>query len=127
MEQTQTEKTVLIVEDNKSIRELYAMALTNEGLKVLMAEDGVIGLEFALTHHPDVILLDIDMPGMTGQSVGEELRKDEWGKTARIIFLTNRTDPQNQAHAAMLNPADYIVKAEVPVKDVVAQVKKTAV
>lgn len=119
MEPTSPQKTVLIVEDNKSIRELYAMALANAGIGVLMAEDGIIGLEFALRNHPDVILLDIDLPGLDGHGVAEKIRQDEWGKTARIIFLTNHSDAQNVAHAIMQRPEDYIVKANVPVKEVV--------
>ncbi len=88
-----------------------------------MAEDGIIGLEFALMHHPDVILLDIDLPGLDGHGVAAKIRQDEWGKSARIIFLTNHSDAQNVAHAIMQHPEEYIVKANVPVKDVVNTIR----
>lgn len=122
MENSQDKKTVLLVEDNTSIRELYAMAFINAGIKVLMAENGAHGLKLALEHHPALTLLDIDMPLMNGYEVCEKIRQDAWGQTAKIIFLTNRNDARDKAHAAPVHPDDYIVKANVPVKEVINKV-----
>jgi DNA-binding response OmpR family regulator len=116
-------KTILLVEDDQSIRELYAVAFINAGLNIMMAENGKQGVEFALSHHPDLVLLDIDMPILNGHQAAEKIRQDEWGKTARILFLTNHTDAQNVAHAIMQKPEDYIVKANVPIKEVINQVR----
>ena len=123
MESETNKKSVLIVEDDQSIRELYAVALIQAGLEVHMAENGEQGLKMALDKHPSVILLDIDMPIMDGHKTAEKLRLDEWGKTARIIFLTNHSDASNVAHATMLKPDDYIVKANIPIKDVINKVR----
>ncbi len=119
----ETKKFVLVVEDDKSIRELYAMALIKAGMEVQMAEDGEQGVNIALTEHPSVILLDIDMPIMNGHQAAERIRQDDWGKNVPIIFLTNHSDAANVAHAHMLKPDDYIVKANVPIKELVNKVR----
>jgi DNA-binding response OmpR family regulator len=119
-------KTVLLVEDEQTLRELYGMAFIKAGLNIIMAENGEQGSRFALQHHPDVILLDIDMPLMNGHQAAEKIRLDDWGKTARILFLTNHSDPQTVAHASMTKPEEYIVKAHTPIHDVVNQVRTAA-
>ena len=123
MEQTQQGKTILLVEDDQSIRELYAMAFINAGFNIMMAENGQQGVEMAFKHHPELILLDIDMPLVNGHEAAKRIRQDAWGKDARIVFLTNHSDAQNVAHAIMQKPEDYIVKVNVPVQEVVNQVR----
>lgn len=116
-------KTVLLVEDDEAIRELYAVALVQAGFNILMAENGEQGVAFALKHHPDLILLDIDMPVMNGHEAAQKIRQDSWGKNVRIVFLTNHSDASNVAHAIMQKPEDYIVKVNVPIKDIINQVR----
>ena len=116
-------KTVLLVEDDEPIRELYATALTNEGLSVITAEDGAEGVALALEKKPSVILFDIEMPVMDGHKAAEKIRLDSWGKDVPIIFLTNHSDVANVAHAHMLSLDDYIVKANIPVKEVINKVR----
>jgi DNA-binding NarL/FixJ family response regulator len=99
------------------------MALINAGFNIIMAQNGKQGVDMAIEHHPDLVLLDIDMPIMNGHEAAKNIRLDTWGKNARIVFLTNHSDAQNVAHAIMLKPEDYIVKVNVPVKDVVNQVR----
>lgn len=116
-------KIVLLVEDDKNIRELYAMALVNAGIEIMMAENGEQGVEMALKHHPSVILMDIEMPKLNGHQAVERIRQDSWGKDAKVIFLTNLSDAADVAHAVMQKPEDYIVKANTPVKEIVNQVR----
>ncbi len=123
MEPDNQTKQILLIDDDQVIREMYATALVKAGLDIIMAENGSQGIELALKHKPAVILLDIEMPDMDGHHVAEKLRQDDWGKTARIIFLTNRSEPTHIAHAIALKPEDYIVKANIPVKEVVNQVR----
>lgn len=118
------EKKVLLVEDDKNIRELYAMALIKAGVNIMMAEDGDQGVRLALAHHPALIMLDIDMPIMNGYDAAAKIRQDTWGATVPIIFLTNRSDPQDQAHASIQRPERYLVKANLSVKEVVAEIQK---
>ena len=118
-----TESKVLIVEDDESIRTLYATALKVAGLKVLTASDGKEGVTLALEHHPDVIMMDIMMPNMSGHDAVEKIRLDKWGKNVKIIFLTNHSDPKNVFEAVKAGSDDYIVKANTDVKEVVNRVR----
>jgi DNA-binding response OmpR family regulator len=115
-------KTVLLVEDNQSIRELYALALINAGLHIVMADNGQDGVRIALERHPDLILLDIDMPILNGFGAATLIREDAWGQTVPIIFLTNRSDPRDEAHASLQRPEHYIIKADTPMKEVIGQI-----
>ncbi len=123
MTQDETKRVILLAEDDQALRELYAMALIKAGFEIVMAENGEQAASFALLKHPDLILLDIDMPHMNGHQAAEKIRNDTWGKTARIIFLTNHSDPSNIAHAVMQRPEEYIVKAHTPVAEVINQVR----
>ncbi len=115
--------TVLIVEDDTDIRELYALAFKTAGLIVLQAKDGTEGVALALQKHPDAILMDIMMPGMGGHAAVNEIRKDPWGKTAKVVYLTNLTDAENVVHAVERGSEEYIIKANVTPKEVVNQVR----
>ena len=114
---------VLIVEDDANIRELYADAFTNAGLRVLTAANGVEGVEQALAHHPDAILMDIMMPVMDGHTAMNKIRKDAWGKNATVVFLTNMSDAENVVHAVEEGSSEYIIKANMTPKEVVNQVR----
>ncbi len=123
MEDQSDKKQVLVVEDDKILRELYGKALVDAGIEILLAENGKQGVELALKHKPSVILMDLEMPEMDGHQASEKIRLDDWGKTAHIIYLTNKSDPQNVAHAIMQKPEDYIVKANIPIKELVNRVR----
>ncbi|HMO78266.1 MAG TPA: response regulator [Candidatus Paceibacterota bacterium] len=118
------QKQVLLVEDEKNIRELYAMALINAGIDILMAEDGEQGVALALKHHPSLILMDISMPVLDGHEAVKKIRADSWGKNAKIIFLTNHSEATNVAHAISQHPEDYIVKVNTPVKEIINRVRE---
>ena len=115
--------TVLIVEDDQNIRELYVLAFTNAGLNVLTAKDGAEGVEVALAKHPDAILIDIMMPIMGGHEAVNQIRKDPWGKTAKVVYLTNMTDAENVVHAVERGSDEYIIKANMTPKEVVNHVR----
>jgi len=117
------DKSVLLVEDDTNIRELYAIALINAGIEVIMAEDGEQGVRIALEKHPSLILMDITMPVMDGHDAVQKIRADAWGRDAKIIFLTNHSEPHDVAHAFSQSPEDYIVKVNTPVKEVVNRVR----
>lgn len=118
-----TNTVVLIVEDDESILELYATAFNQVGIKVLRAVNGLEGLEMALKHHPDCILIDIMMPVMHGHEAVAKIRLDPWGRSAKVIFLTNMSDAENVFLAVEQGSEEYIVKANTSVKEVVNQVR----
>ena len=82
-------KKILIVEDEKETRESLMMVFKKEDIHSLGASTGKEAVEIALAERPDLILLDIIMPGMHGIEVINKLREDRWGKEVPIIILTN--------------------------------------
>jgi len=117
--------TVLIVEDDENIRELYSDAFQLAGIAVLKAANGSEGVELALKHHPDAILMDIMMPIMGGHEAVGKIRKDAWGKNAKVVYLTNMTDAENVVHAVERGSEEYIIKANTSVKEVLSLVRMT--
>lgn len=114
---------ILIADDSDDIRMLYTEALTAAGLRVIAATTGEEAVTKALAEHPAVILMDIMMPDMNGHEAVEKIRQDPWGKTARIIYLTNLTEPENVVKAFDNEPEDYIVKVHTEPKEVVNLVR----
>ncbi|MFC1687404.1 two-component system response regulator [Patescibacteria group bacterium] len=116
-------KTVLVVEDETPLLEALVDKFEMSGFKVYQAKNGKDGLEQALSHRPDMILLDIVMPVMDGLTMLEELRKNAWGKTAKVIMLTNLNDWDDTKQAVDQNVYEYLVKADWKIEDVVKKVK----
>jgi DNA-binding NarL/FixJ family response regulator len=77
-----------------------------------------------LRHHPDLILLDLLMPEMSGMAMLKKLREDSWGKQARVIILTNVSDNKEIAEVLHNKTYDYFVKADTKIEDLVEIVKK---
>jgi two-component system response regulator ResD len=121
---TDNKKTVLIVEDERSLRRALVDKFNHEGFNVLEAKDGSEGLDIALKNHPDIILLDIIMPVMDGISMVEKLRMDAWGKTAGVIILTNLSDGQQMLDSMKNGVFEYLVKSNWKIQDVVTKVKQ---
>lgn len=115
--------TVLIVDDDATLREMYADAFALAGIHVLQAASGTTGVTLALEHRPDAILMDIMLPGMSGHESVTKIRADSWGRHATIIFLTNMSDPENVVHAIEKGSSEYIIKANTPPKEVVNKVR----
>jgi DNA-binding response OmpR family regulator len=108
--------TVLVVDDEAPIRLLCRVNLEAEGMAVLEAADGDQGLELARTELPDVILLDVMMPGRSGWEVAEELLADESTSGIPIIFLTARAEIRDRAKGIDLGGVDYVTKPFNPVE-----------
>ena len=108
--------TVLIVDDEAPIRLLCRVNLEAEGMKVLEASDGDKGLELARAERPDVVLLDVMMPGRSGWEVAEELLADEVTSAIPIIFLTARAEVRDRAKGIDLGGVDYVTKPFNPLE-----------
>ncbi len=107
---------VLVVDDEAPIRLLCRVNLEAENIEVLEAADGISGLEVARVEHPDVILLDVMMPGMNGWQVAESLLEDEATSHIPLIFLTARAELRDRAKGLELGGIDYITKPFNPVE-----------
>jgi DNA-binding response OmpR family regulator len=108
--------TVLVVDDEAPIRLLCRVNLEAEQMKVLEAPDGDTGLEVARRERPDVILLDVMMPGRNGWEVAEELLADERTSGIPIVFLTARAEIKDRARGIDLGGVDYVTKPFNPVE-----------
>ena len=107
---------VLVIDDEAPIRLLCRVNLEAEEMEVLEAGDGPTGLETARREHPDVILLDVMMPGLDGWRVAEELLDDGRTQTIPIIFLTARAELRDRARGLDLGGVDYVTKPFNPVE-----------
>ena len=116
-------KKILIIEDNKDLRSVLSNALSSENLTVLQAEDGEDGLRIALAEHPDLILLDIILPKMDGMTMLQKLRKDEWGRNAQVMILTNLMDAEKIDSAMSEGVYDFLVKSNWSLPDLVQKIK----
>jgi DNA-binding response OmpR family regulator len=117
-------KRILIVEDDPNLREILVTKFMSEKFGVMTAVDGDEALKTALGEQPDIILLDIMMPGLNGISVLKQLRTDEWGKTVPIIIMSNLDYSVHSAEVSLYKPTDYIMKASTKVSEIVDKVKK---
>jgi DNA-binding response OmpR family regulator len=107
---------VLVIDDESPIRLLCRVNLEAEGMTVLEAGDGSSGLEIARRERPDVILLDVMMPGLDGWRVAEQLLEDPTTVDIPVVFLTARADLRDRARGMDLGGIDYITKPFNPVE-----------
>src|SRR5207237_8610552 len=107
---------VLVIDDEAPIRLLCRVNLEAEGMEVVWAADGPSGLEKARAEEPDVILLDVMMPGLDGWRVAEELLDDERTEGIPIVFLTARAELRDRARGIDLGGVDYVTKPFNPVE-----------
>jgi DNA-binding response OmpR family regulator len=115
---------IAVIEDDHAIAAMYEMKLRGGGFEVRVASDGVKGLELSESFKPDLILLDIKMPGMTGDEMLERLRTTQWGSKVRVLVLTNVSRDEAPMKLRFLNVERYIVKAHHTPGQVVEIVKE---
>ena len=107
---------VLVIDDEAPIRLLCRVNLEAEGMEVLEASDGPSGLEMAREQAPDVVLLDVMMPGLDGWHVAESLLEDERTTDILIIFLTARAEFRDRARGLDIGGIDYVTKPFNPLE-----------
>lgn len=115
-------KRVLVVEDNFPERKTLVEALKNGGFETLEAEDGKKGLEVALKEKPDLILLDLVMPEMSGLEMLGKLRAQEQGRDVQVVILTNYSDFGKIAEAVDKGICSYLMKSDFTNEDLVRKV-----
>jgi len=106
--------TVLIVEDEADVVDLLRYNLTKAGFSVLIATDGLEGLAMARKNRPDIIVLDIMMPGMDGHAVCKALKKDPATESVPVIMLTAKSEPSARIHGLEIGADDYVTKPFSP-------------
>ena len=120
-------RTVLIAEDEDDLREMYTMALTATGFKVLQAENGKKALEILADNYTtiDLILLDIVMPEMDGFETLEELKKDERFRKITVLVSTNLDNDEDRQEVLKMGANDYFVKSKHTPSELASKVKET--
>lgn len=112
--------SIVIIEDEAPIAQLYKLKFEMEGFTVTTARDGIEGLQVLEKSQPDLVLLDIRMPRMNGDEMLMKLRATEWGAGIRVIILTNLGRQEAPASLRFLGVERYIVKANHTPTQVVA-------
>ena len=117
-------KKVLIIEDELAYVRLLSDKL-KDSYQVLDAANGKLGLEMAKKHKPDLILLDNIMPEMDGMTMLSELRKDPYGKTAKMIILTNlEANSTIIMQTVQTQPVYYFVKSDTNLNGLIEKIKE---
>jgi len=114
-----------IIEDETPIANMYKMKFELHGFQVSVAENGLVGLELVRKVQPDLVLLDIMMPEMTGDEMLIQMRKETWGKNIRVIVLTNLSENEAMPKVKGQSIDGLLVKAQYTPKQVVDIVQKT--
>lgn len=115
---------ILIIEDDPLMQRMYQKAFTFDGYDVLVAGDGVEGLDKARSEKPTAVLLDVMMPKMNGLDALAKMKSDPDLKKLPVIMLTNLAGSADAEKALELGAVKYIVKSEQEPKEVVKMVKE---
>jgi CheY-like chemotaxis protein len=115
---------IAVIEDNLPICSMYEMKLSSAGYEVKTAQNGEEGLKLTEVFLPELILLDLKMPIMSGDIMLEKLRKTDWGAKIRVIILTNISRDEAPHNLRLLSIDRYIVKAHHTPAQVVDIVKE---
>jgi len=116
---------IAIVEDDLAISQMYRIKFEAEGYVIETAENGKLGLELAESMKPDIILLDLMMPEMTGDQMLAKLRATDWGANIKVIILTNMGEQEIPETVRTLGVSAFILKADMTPRQVADLVKKT--
>lgn len=116
-------RKILLVEDDTALASVYRSRLELEGFDVCEANNGEDALSLAVSEHPDLILLDVMMPKISGFDVLDILRNTPETTNIRVVMLTALSQPKDKERAEQLGVDDYLVKSQVVIGDVVERVR----
>lgn len=105
---------VLVADDDRDIRDLVSFKLRQAGFEVITAEDGAGALAAVAEQHPDLAVLDISMPGLSGLDVTRKLRADPASRTVPVVLLTAKAQEGDVATGFAVGADDYVVKPFSP-------------
>lgn len=117
-------KKILIIEDDQAFATVVSEILAQDEFSVSVSATGLDGLNRALAEHPDLIILDIILPDMSGVDVLKEIRFDPWGETVPVMFLTNLSPDDAMVKKTLESKAAYyLVKSDTSLEDLLEKVK----
>ncbi len=121
---TSTNKKILFVEDDEALASVYTMRLEAEGFQVRRVPNGEDALAAAMEYRPDLILLDVMMPKVSGFDVLDILRNTPETANMKIIMLTALSQDADKQRAQSMGVDDYLVKSQVVIADVIDRIKQ---
>lgn len=119
----QTKKKILLVEDDEALAAVYKSRLELEGFETIEVNNGEKALSTAIEFKPDLVLLDVMMPKISGFDVLDILRNTPETANMRVIMLTALSQPKDKEKAQSLGVDDYLVKSQVVIGDVVERIR----
>ena len=117
-------KKILIIEDEKTLRFLMVQALVDAGFEVEEAIDGEQGLQKIKENKPDLILLDLLLPGINGYEVLSKINRDSDLESIPIIILSNLGQEEEIKKGMGLGAVDYMIKAHFTLEEIIVRIKK---
>lgn len=117
-------KKILIVEDDQFLANLASGKLESEGFNIELAMDGESAMQKVAETKPDLIILDILLPGINGFDVLQKLKKNPEHKNIPVILLTNLGKAEDIEQGRRLGAADYLIKSQYTLDEIVNRVKK---
>ena len=115
---------IMLVEDDKSLREIYGIRLEAEGYQIVSAGDGEEALALAISEKPDLILSDVMMPKISGFDMLDIIRSTPETKDMKVIMMTALSSEEQRARGEQLGANKYLVKSQVGIEDVVRSIKE---
>lgn len=115
---TETKPLILLIDDTADFREIFSLKLGASGFRVITASGGEEGISLLKANKPDLVLLDMEMPGMSGVETIMKIKEDSSIKNNKVVFLTSYGEPQEKLHwtdkkfAEEIGAMDYIRKTE---------------
>lgn len=116
-------KRILLVEDDDSLANVYVMRLQAEGFDVRRVGNGEDALATALSYHPDLVLLDVMMPKVSGFDVLDIIRNTPETANLKVIMLTALSQDSEKQRAESLGVDEYLVKSQVVIADVIDRIR----
>jgi len=117
------QKRILVIEDDKFLRELIAQKLIKEGYETSEAVDGEEGIKKIKEEKPDLILLDLILPGIDGFEVLSRMREDSTTNSIPVIILSNLGQKEDVEKGLKLGAVDYLIKAHFTPGEIIEKIK----
>jgi DNA-binding response OmpR family regulator len=116
-------KNILLVEDDPFIRDLTSVKLNEKGFAVEVAHDGESALALLKREHSDLVILDLNLPGINGLDVLSAMKSDPLTKSIPVIIFTNEDDPETKVSADKIGVQGFYIKASTSFDDLCAHVR----
>jgi len=116
-------KKILIIEDDKFLRDLISRKIMMEGYEALEAADGESGVEIAVKEKPDLVLLDLILPGINGFQALEKIKNNQVSSKVPVIILSNLAQKEDIEKGMKMGAVDYLIKAKFTPNEIVGKIR----